>query len=408
MILSICDTPKVLEVMNIINIIITIIRIVVPIILLFSLIFKLVNASTKGNEDAIASIKKKAVPSIIAAALIFIVPVLVNLIIGISFPNSDYSKCLIGISSKKIETIYTDKAEQLVSKAEETLNINDYVNSKNYLTNIKDNSKRESYETRLEKVKEQIDNIRAERLIANYDKVNYSNFKWKFYAKNTGPISDYCDNCRPYAIWAPENVEDLNGVSLPLIVWFHGAGEDGIKGISSNSFLNSGLLRVMSHWNEYNLKPVPAIIVAAQSYDGWAGKKENINTINALVEHTYKYYNIDKNMIVFMGHSNGGAGAIKVAWDVKNTIPIYKIVGMSTNLTKYKSDDGGQSYYSNIPIRGYGEYYSFQYFFKWIGQSENFTFYDGESHNNVPKRAMTEDKDNNGISDLVEWMFYEE
>ena len=125
MILGICDTPKVLEVMNIVNIIITIIRIVVPILLLFSLTFKLIQAITKGNEDAIASIKKKAVPSIIAAALIFIVPVLVNLIVSVSFPNSEYTKCIANISFEKIEKIYTDKAEKLVSKAEETLNIND-------------------------------------------------------------------------------------------------------------------------------------------------------------------------------------------------------------------------------------------------------------------------------------------
>ena len=162
MILSICDTPKVMEVMNIVNIIITIIRIVVPIILLFSLTFKLVNASTKNDEDAIASIKKKAVPSIIAAALIFIVPVLVNLIVSISFPNSEYTKCIANISNNTIQEIYVNKAEKLVSKAEETLNINDYVNAKNYIHNVKDNSKRESYEERLAAVKAQIDDSRKE------------------------------------------------------------------------------------------------------------------------------------------------------------------------------------------------------------------------------------------------------
>ena len=65
MILSICDSPKVIEVMNIVNRIINIIKIVVPSILLFSLVFKFIQASTKNDNDALATIKKKAVPNII-------------------------------------------------------------------------------------------------------------------------------------------------------------------------------------------------------------------------------------------------------------------------------------------------------------------------------------------------------
>ena len=187
LVLGICDTPKVLEVMNIVNIIITIIRIVVPILLLFSLTFKLIQAITKGNEDAIASIKKKAVPSIIAAALIFIVPVLVNLIIGVSFPNSDYSKCLIGISSEKIQELYVTKSEVLVSKAEETININDYIAAKNYIHNVKDSEKKESYEERLSIVKKII------------DEMNKANSKSQFASSGLGkeivPQEDLIEAC---------------------------------------------------------------------------------------------------------------------------------------------------------------------------------------------------------------------
>ena len=98
MILGICDTPQSMIVMNIIVKIINILRIVVPIILLFSLVFKFIQASTKGNEDAIASIKKKSVPSIIAAALIFVVPPVINILVSLAFPNNDYSTCLEYIS----------------------------------------------------------------------------------------------------------------------------------------------------------------------------------------------------------------------------------------------------------------------------------------------------------------------
>ncbi len=160
MILSICDSPNVLEIMNIVVTIIKVIITVVPIILLFSLIFKAVSAATQGKEDALAELKKKAVPNIVAAVLIFLIPTLVSLIVTVSFPESDYTKCIAGISSEKIQEAYEDKAEKLVRTAEETLNINDYSAAMSYMPNVKDDDKRESYEKRLEEVKKLIDEAR--------------------------------------------------------------------------------------------------------------------------------------------------------------------------------------------------------------------------------------------------------
>ena len=94
MIASICSEPKVLEVMRIVNIFISIIRIVVPIILIFVLVFKLISAITSNNDDALAKVKKTAVPNIVAAVIIFIIPTLINLIVKITFPNNDYQNCL--------------------------------------------------------------------------------------------------------------------------------------------------------------------------------------------------------------------------------------------------------------------------------------------------------------------------
>lgn len=160
MILSICDSPKVIEVMNIVNRIINIIKIVVPSILLFSLVFKFIQASTKNDNDALATIKKKAVPNIIASVLIYIIPTVVALIVQMSFPNSVYSKCLVEVSSEEIAIMYNNKAESLVSKVEETLNISDYISAKNYLVNVKSKVKREEFEKRLADVKEKIDGSR--------------------------------------------------------------------------------------------------------------------------------------------------------------------------------------------------------------------------------------------------------
>ena len=406
MILSICDSPNVLEIMNIVVTIIKVIITVVPIILLFSLIFKAVSAATQGKEDALAELKKKAVPNIVSAVLIFLIPTLVSLIVTVSFPESDYTKCISGISRESIQEAYEDKAEKLVRTAEETLNINDYSAAMNYMPNVQDDDKRESYEKRLEEVKRLIDEKRAEMFLAKYDKVNYSSFKWTYYKSNNGPIMNYTSKTtNPYAIWAPDNPSDLNGVSLPLMIWLHGSGEKTSNGVGERGFLGSGLLKVMNDWNKYNLQPVPAIIVAPQTADGW-GTTVNYNTIDALIKYVENTYNTDSTKKVVIGHSMGGYGTIVVAYKFRD-LGFYAAVPMSTDKTEAYGEDG-RKYYSSIKMMGYGEYSDQGKFFKWIGQPDNFHFYKGEVHGKVPQRALTEDLDGNGISDLIEYLFYEE
>ena len=154
--LSICESPNVLEIMNIVVTIIKVIMVVVP--------------------------------NIVAAVLIILVPVLVSLIVTISFPESDYAKCISDISSVTIQEAYEDKAESLVRKAEETLNINDYTNAMNYLSNVKDDAKRESYEERLAEVKRLIDEAKLDNTfpikIASFCRLfRFKSFNLGFYSE---------------------------------------------------------------------------------------------------------------------------------------------------------------------------------------------------------------------------------
>ena len=155
-ILGICENPDILKVMKLVVLFINIIKVVVPIILILTLMIKLVGAITKSNEDALANIKKTAPSNIIAAVLIFLVPTLVSIVTRISFPNSDYAKCIQGISGSTITESYETKAESLVKKAEETLKRVDYVSALTYLTNVKDPAKKEAFEKRLEEVNKKI------------------------------------------------------------------------------------------------------------------------------------------------------------------------------------------------------------------------------------------------------------
>ena len=166
MILDICNDPSALKVFSNIKIIITIIMIVVPIILLFSLTFKFIQASTKGNEDALASIKKKAVPNIIAAALIFLVPLLINLLLNITPDFTGYNACLTNATPEGIEASYEIKLEKMVQRAEETININDYNTAMKYLDKIDNEEKKEEYNKRLEEVYKKIEESRKIKIVS--------------------------------------------------------------------------------------------------------------------------------------------------------------------------------------------------------------------------------------------------
>ncbi len=410
-ILSICSEPNTMKIIRIVVLLINIIKIVVPIVLIVFLAIKIMGAVASQNQEEITKRVKSSIPNIIAAVLIFLVPTFVDIIARLSFPNSDYAKCISGISKEKIEEAYINKMNDLISKAEDSGKYSDYANAKLYLSNIKDQAKREEYEKKLEELDEinnygNIDDDIICNNKNNYAKVNYSNFKWTSYGKNSGPIKNYVsDNVSSYGIFAPDNIDDLMGESLPLIVWYHGS-EEFVGKSNQNNYLKTGLPKVVSEWSSTGLEPIPAIIVAPHGDAGWwSGHEINDNTVEGLVKYATDYYKIDTKKIVFWGHSSGGFGAIEMAWDLKNKVTVSNIITMSSQQTSYKSNDGGKEFYSKIQIKGYGEIKKQQELFNWIGQPNNFTYYSGESHGNVPRRVLLEDLNNDKVSDVIYWLF---
>ena len=157
MILSICTNPNVLEVMRLINMFITIIQIAVPIILIFVLMLKFAQAIVKNDQDALQKTMRTIPYNITATVLIFLVPTLVSLVVNISFPNSEYKKCLNVKTIAEVNVLYEAKMEELINKAEETLNLNDYLNAYNYLNYIKNDVKKSEYKKQLQELKDKID-----------------------------------------------------------------------------------------------------------------------------------------------------------------------------------------------------------------------------------------------------------
>ena len=406
-ILSICEEPTTMDTIRIIMLFINIIKVLVPIILILSLAIKFTKAITEHSQEEIMKTLRNGIPNMIAAVIIFLVPTIVDIVIRLTFPNSDYTKCISGITVEKVEGAYIAKMEELIEIAQSTETYTDYHNANGYLPNIKDKEKREEYKELLDELLATIDASRSGACTNKneYAKVNYENFKWTQYNKNSGPITKYVnDTVSSYAIWAPEKTSDLSGVSLPLIVLFHGS-EEFVGKPNSNNYINVGAPQVIKEWASTNLDPIPAIIVAPHGDAGWwSGHKINDVTVEALIKYASDEYKIDTNKIVFWGHSSGGFGAIEMAWDLKSKFKIANIVTMSSQQTSYQGNEG-KEYYSKIKIKGYGEIEKQQELFDWIGQPKNFTYYKGEQHMNVPRRAMIEDTNKDGVSDLIYWLF---
>ena len=162
-ILSICSEPNILKIIRIIVLLINIIKIAVPIVLIIFLMIKIMGAVSKQNQEEISKTIKSSVPNLIAAVLIFLVPTFINMIVRLSMPNSDYTKCISGATIEKIETAYETKMSNLVATAETTLKYSDYSKALLYLSNIKDEAKKKEYSEKLEVIKEKINELDKEQ-----------------------------------------------------------------------------------------------------------------------------------------------------------------------------------------------------------------------------------------------------
>ena len=415
MILSICDLPDTLKVMRIVNIVITIIKVVVPIMLIVSAMIDLVRAI---SDSELNKITKPMVNKVIAALLVFLIPTFVKLIAQITLNDGEYEACLGDITKETIKTSYINQGESLVKKAEESGNQNDYITAENYLSQIENETKRKELEDRLKVLKEKKEEERKEQEQQQikesthaYSNVNFSNFKWTYYSASKAPAKSYYKSITSYAVWAPKNLEDLNGVSLPLIYFMHGYGEIESKFAAKYFIKNDVLTRVLNNWNSYNLDPVPAIIIAPHApYD--FRKSRNVKTMDALIKYAKDTYNIDSSRIVLMGHSMGADDTIIVPYENKSSdvFCAYVLFACSSALDKapYNNSEAVKKYFENKKIRAYEENKDGMGFFKFTGRTDEFLRYQNKSHSTMPKVGLIEDKNSDGVSDLMYWLFGED
>ncbi len=120
-ILSLCDVPEVIEVLQIVEIIILAFRIAAPIILIVSGMITLMNTIKTGNEDLLAKSKKVLINKIIAAALIFFVPMLVEIIILVAGGDTDYKNC-INVNESSVNSVYSVTVDRYFDSSQNSIN----------------------------------------------------------------------------------------------------------------------------------------------------------------------------------------------------------------------------------------------------------------------------------------------
>lgn len=106
-----------------------------------------------------------------------------------------------------------------------------------------------------------------------------------------------------YQFYAPENAND--GKKHPLIVWFHGGGESGYRGLHYNNLsqlkANRGAVAFVTSEAQEIFKG--AYVLAPQTPHEWS---ENLTDVKALIDKIIAENDVDTNRIYAYGCSAGG------------------------------------------------------------------------------------------------------
>ncbi len=241
---------------------------------------------------------------------------------------------------------------------------------------------------------------------------DYGTGKWVYHGYNSKELSKYYSTTMPFIEYVPSKAIS-SGDSLPLIIFLHGKGNIRYeidssgnlteKCSSSYCILNSEFAKNIKNWKKTGLKNIPAIMMAPHlQYPGWGGTL-SVNTIRAMVKYAKDKYNIDDKKVVLIGHSHGGYGVPSVFSTNKNLFSALVIMS-GANPTPISSD---VSDLKKIPLKGYTEnnvlvMNDMKSYFNSLGRINDLTIYK-TTHNEVIKKGLTEDKNNDKISDLIYW-----
>lgn len=154
-ILGICSNPEILKVINLIKIVIIGIMIATPIVLMVVTMIEVAKLVADPNPNVTKRVKDIFLYRFIACAVIMAVPLLVKTLTG-TVGATDYTECISMATTENISALYLTRAENLVSKAEESLNRTDLSMAQIAINKVEDETSRKNIQERLAVVEESI------------------------------------------------------------------------------------------------------------------------------------------------------------------------------------------------------------------------------------------------------------
>jgi len=186
-ILDICSNADVLKILRIVKIVLLILRIAGPVTLILSLMIHYLRAVKDNDSDALIKANKTAVPKIIAAIILFLIPTFVNIIASIVGYNSEtYLSCIDYATIENIDAAYAKAAIKAVDNAKSTLKESDYNYALNAINKISNESTKKDLINELSEVKIYFEVSKAINSLKN----NFSREKYKEITDKIESIKD--------------------------------------------------------------------------------------------------------------------------------------------------------------------------------------------------------------------------
>ena len=157
MILSICDSADVQEVMSLLSTLVKVICIAVPILLIISLMISFTKAITDKNGEGLSNVSKSLISKVIAAILVFFIPTFVRIIANITLTDTEYEACLNIRTLKEIEISREAEIDGKIDKLKRSMSNTDYNDVKADVNSLSDGEVKDKYLKELDKIKNELD-----------------------------------------------------------------------------------------------------------------------------------------------------------------------------------------------------------------------------------------------------------
>ena len=187
-----CDAPEFLNAIVLIKTLLVILQVMAPIILVIISGMDIIKAVTAGNQDEIMKNVHKIPKRLLSLAIVYLVPIVINMTVTIAQDISEYSECYKKATPENVTIAYSNKAEELVVTAEKELTRKTLSTAQGYLVRLKGrnlDSLIDSLTKRLDTVEKAI-KLKEEEDNDNNEYVSDSNPSNSGYKNSYGAISN--------------------------------------------------------------------------------------------------------------------------------------------------------------------------------------------------------------------------